>query len=147
MGFADDIRSFADKALQKASTNTMTIAQDVGRLSVNFSPSPSNPGPYAVGLLANQWYPSIGTIDTTVTAATSSNGSDSLSRIEALSSTNAFLNRDNVVYITNSTEEAWYADKLGWKKGLGTNGWVWSGNSYAYFMRDQAITYIQQAYS
>jgi len=146
MGFSSDIAAFRDKALQAASTNTMTIAQEVGRMEVAFSPSPINPGPYATGLLINQYYPSVGAPDFTVTTATNSSGADSLARINALAETNAFLGKDNVVYITNSTEEAYYADKLGWQKGLGTNGWIWKGAA-AYYMRDQAITYIQQAYT
>lgn len=147
MGFASDIKAFADKALQKASTNTMNIVQDVGRMEVAFSPSPSNPGPYATGLLVNNYYPSVGVPDYSRSSSTSAAGSDSLSRINEFAETNAFLGKDNVVYITNSTEEAYYADVLGWQKGQGTNGWIWSGKATPYFMRSQAITYVQQAYS
>lgn len=147
MGFASDVRAFAEKAQKAMSDNTNKIVEDLFTLAVNLSPSPSNPGPYAIGLLSNQWYPSVGTPDTTMTTAISPTGSDSISRIQGLSSANAFLGKDNVVFLTNSTEEAYYADWLGWKKGPGTNGWVWSGNSGAYMMRQQAITYVQGAYS
>lgn len=147
MGFANDIRAFCDKAAKKASDNTMQAAQDTFKLVVSLSPSPSNPGPYAKGLLVNQYYVSVGNYSTEFGTALSDTGADSLARIDGLSSTNAFLGKDSVVYLSNSTEEAIYADKLGWAAGKGTNGWVWSGNSGPYLMRDQAIQYTLAAYS
>lgn len=147
MGLASDIKTFRDKALQKASDNTNNVFRDLGTLNVRFSPSPSNPGPYALGLLVNQWYFSVGSPDTSVTTSTSSTGTDSLSRLDAFLSTNPWLGKDATAYITNSTEEAYYADVLGWAKGKGTNGWAWSGNSGPYMMRQQSIQYILGAYS
>jgi hypothetical protein len=146
MGFADDIRAFKDKALKQASDNTNKIVEDLFLAAVRFSPSPSNPGPYATGLLVNQWYSSISSPDLSVTGATSPTGTDSISRIMALKVGNPFLGKDNVVFLTNSTEEAQYADMFGWAKGAGTNGWVWSGKP-AYYMRSKAISYIQGTYT
>lgn len=146
MGFAQDIRNWNEKALKAASDNTNKIVQELFDLPVNYSPSPTRPGPYATGLLVNQWYPSIGTPDLSVTNVTNDYGADSFARISAMVSTNPFNGKDNVVYLTNSTEEAIYADRLGWVRGKGTNGWVWSGKP-AYFMRDKALLNIQAKYS
>ena len=146
MGLADDIRKFADKAQKAMSDNTNKIVQDLFDLAVQYSPSPIRPGPYAKGLLVNQWYPSVGSPDSTVTSATSPNGADSIARILGLASANAFLGKDNVVYLSNNTEEAYYANTLGWAKGQGTNGWIWTGKP-AYYMTSKAISYIQGKYS
>lgn len=147
MGIASDIKAFREKALKAASDNTNNVFRDSGKLVIRFSPSPSNPGPYATGLLVNQWMFSIGMPDLSVGTATSPTGADSISRLDAFLATNPWLGKDATAYITNSTEEAIYADLLDWKKGQGTNGWIWSGRAGAYQMRAQTIIYIQQAYS
>lgn len=146
MGFASDIRAFADKAQKAMSDNTNKIVEDLFTLAVKFSPSPSNPGPYAKGLLANQWYPSVGAYSPAKSTTVSPTGSDSLSRIVELKASNPFLGKDNVVFFTNNTDESYYADLLGWEAGKGANGWFWKGAA-PYYMRNQAITYVQQAYS
>lgn len=147
MGFSSDIKAFRDKAIKNASDNTNNVFRDLGTLVVRFSPSPSNPGPYAKGLLVNQWYFSVGAPDLSAGTTTNPTGSDSLSRLDAFIGTNPFLGRDATAYIANSTQEAMYADLLGWAAGKGTNGWIWSGRSGAYHMRQMSIVYIQQAYS
>lgn len=146
MGFASDIRAFVEKAEKSMSDNTNKIVQDLFIAAVNYSPSPSNPGPYAIGLLANQWYASVSFPDLSLTSSTSPNGADSLSRIMALKDSNAFLGKDNTVYLSNNTEEAYYANRLGWQKGQGTNGWIWAG-APAYYMTDKAVNYIQGVYT
>lgn len=146
MGLASDIKAFADKAIKAASDNTNKIVEDLFLAPVDYSPSPSNPGPYAIGLLVNQWYPSVGTPDTSVTSATNPNGADSIARILSLASANAFLRKDNVVYLSNNTEEAYYANRLGWQRGQGNNGWIWAG-APAYYMTDKAVAYIQGVYT
>ncbi len=147
MGFADDIRAFSERAQKAASDNTNKIVEDLFILNVKLSPSPSNPGPYAIGKLVNNWMPSVGTPDMSVTTATSPTGADSISRIVSLKDAQAFMGKDNTVYLTNSTEEAYYADVLGWAAGKGTNGWSWSGRSGPYIIRQQSIQYILQAYA
>jgi len=126
MGFASDIRAFQEKALKNTSDNTNKVFSDLSTLVIRFSPSPSNPGPYAKGLLVNQYYFSVGTPDLSVTSSTSPAGADSLSRLDAFLANNPWLAKDNTAFIANSTQEAYYADILGWVAGKGTNGWVWT---------------------
>lgn len=147
MGFASDIRAFKDKALKSASDNTSKVFSDLSALVIRFSPSPSNPGPYAKGLLVNQYYFSVGNPDLSVTSSTSPTGADSLNRLAAFLESSPWLGKDNTAFIANSTQESYYADILGWAAGKGTNGWVWTGKQGPYMMRAQAITYVQQAYT
>lgn len=146
MSFLSDIKVFQAKALKAASTNTTNIAQEAFLATVNYSPSPSNPGPYAKGLLVNQYYIAIGnTPSSEVSTATSDTGEASKSRIKMLSASLPFFGKDNTVTLANNTEEAFYADKLGWAAGAGTNGWVWTGKA-PYFMTAKAMSYIESKY-
>lgn len=146
MSFLSDIKAFQAKVLKAASTNTTNIAQEAFLATVNYSPSPSNPGPYAKGLLVNQYYIAIGnTPSSEVSTATSDTGEASKSRIKLLSVSLPFFGKDNTVTLANNTEEAHYANKTGWKKGEGTNGWVWTGRA-PYFMTAKAMSYIESKY-
>lgn len=147
MSFLSDIKAFQAKALKAASTNTTNIVQEAFLATVNYSPSPSNPGPYAKGLLVNQYYIAIGnTPSSEVSTATSDTGEASKTRIKLLSVSLPFFGKDNIVTLANNTEEVHYANKLGWEKGKGTNGWVWNG-ALPYFMADKAMSYIKNKYS
>lgn len=147
MGFASDIRAFVDKAEKSMSDNTNKIVTDLFTKAVVLSPSPVNPGPYAKGLLINQWYFSVGVPSSEIGTTTSDNGSDSITRIQDIVTLNPFLGKDSTVYLSNNTEEAYYADVLGWAQGQGTNGWIWTGKQGPYRMRAQAIQYILGAYT
>ena len=151
MSFLSDIMAFERNALAKASKNTNNIVEDTFTQAVVRSPSPvSDPtAKFSKGLLTNQWYPQIGSgYSSMVTTATNANGIDSLSRIKALLATSPFLGKDNIVSLANNTEEAYYAEVLGWKAGPGTNGWIWSGRqSSPYAMVRGTITYIQGKYT
>lgn len=142
-----DLQAFSDKAMLQASTNTNKIVEDLFKQTVLGSPSPSNPGVFAKGLLVNQYYTEVGGgYSTDVGTATDDFGADSYFRIAETLAEQPFLNKDNVVTLANNTEEAYYADKLGWKAGLGTNGWVWTGNVGPYAMRTNAVNYIISKY-
>lgn len=146
MSFLSDIKAFQEKALKAASTNTTNIAQDAFLSAVDYSPSPSNPGPYAKGLLVNQYYAAIGnTPSSAVSTATNPTGEDSKARIKLLVASLPFFGKDNTVTLANNTEEAFYADKLGWAAGAGTNGWVWTGKA-PYFMTAKAMSFIESKY-
>lgn len=147
MSLSDDIKAFRDKALLAASKNTNNIVEELFTQAVIRSPSPTNPGRFAKGLLVNQWYSSIGsTYSLSVTSATNAYGIDSLSRIKATIAENPFLGKDNEVTLANNTQEAYHAEVLGWPAGGGANGWVWSGRQGPYAMVRGAITYIQGKY-
>ena len=146
MSFLSDIKAFQEKAIKAASTNTVNIAQDAFLAAVDYSPSPSNPGPYAKGLLVNQYYVAIGnTPSSAVSTATNPTGEDSKARIKLLVASLPFMGKDNTVSLSNNTEEAYYADKLGWAAGAGTNGWTWTGKA-PYFMTAKAMSYIESKY-
>src|SRR6202008_2708699 len=141
MGFADDIFKFRDKALLAASSKLNNIVEELFTSIVVLSPSPSNPGKFAKGLLANQYYTSVGAnnFSTEVSLSVNDYGIESLSRIKAMVADNPFLGKDNVVTLTNNTEEAYHAEILGWPAGSGANGWKWSGNSLPYKMVSKSV--------
>lgn len=148
MTFLADIEAFAKQSMLQASTNTNLIAEDLMNKAVVNSPSPSNPGPYAEGVLANQWYPETGgTFSSSVTSEANPNGSGSLSRIRALMASQPFYQRDNVVTLTNNVSYAYRAEHLGWPKGDGDNGWKWSGRIGPYAMVAKSMAYVAGKYS
>ena len=104
-------------------------------------------GNYAKGLLVNQWYTATGgQYSSEVSTATNVTGSGSLSRIKASIAMNNFLGKDGVITLTNNLEYAYRAEKLGWPKGEGSNGWVWSGRRGRYAMVAKSTLYIQGKY-
>lgn len=97
---------------------------------VSKSPSPDNPGEFAKGLLANQWYPKAGAgFSSFQTTAISRNGQASRDRINALRGGNEFLGKDGRLSLTNNLDYAYRAEVLGWPKSDG-----WSGNVGPYRM-------------
>lgn len=148
MGLSNDIKAFTDKAVKAMSDNTNKIVEDLFTAAVDYSPSPTRDptGRYARGLLVNQWYFSVGAPSSEVGSSLSDSGTDSIARIREIASVLPFNGKDNSVYLSNNTEEAYYANKLGWQRGQGNNGWIWAGAS-AYYMADKAISYIQGKYS
>lgn len=146
MSFLTDIEAFAKKAVLKASSSVANVAEDLMTATVINTPSPSNPGPYAKGLLANQWYSSIGDFSSMVSSDANSNGIASLSRIKATLASNPFLGRDNVVTLTNNLDYAYRAEHLGWPAGQGTNGRHWSGRQGPYAMVSKSMAYVQGKY-
>lgn len=147
MSFESDIKAFQAKALLAANKSVCKVVEEVFTQTVVLSPSPSNQGPYAKGLLANQYYTDVGgSFSGDITSATNPNGADSLSRIKATMASQPFFGKDNVVTLTNNTEEAIYAERLGWKKGEGTNGWTWSGTP-AYGMVVKAVIATKAKYT
>jgi len=148
MSALDEIGKWAEAAMLKASTNTNMIVKDLFDQTVLGSPSPSNPGNFAKGLLVNQYYPQVGgDYDATVTSSTDDFGAESYTRIEAALEDQPFFGKDNVITLSNNTEEAIYAEKIGWPKGGGANGFKWSGNTGPYAMRENAINYIVSKYT
>ena len=147
MGFADSIKAFEKKALLAASNNSNTIVKKLFTYTVENSPSPNNPGPYATGLLINQYYPMIAGTSSEISSATSPYGNASLARINDIVLQMPFLGKDNFVTLTNNVDHAYRAEMLGWPAGEGTNGWMWSGRQGPYGMVQKAMIQIQGDYS
>lgn len=145
MSFQSDVEDFKEKALQAASNKMNNVVSDFFIKTIQLSPtSESFPrqAPYANNLLVNQYYVSSGgAFNGELGSATNVNGADSLERVSSMLSQHLFYGRDNIVTMSNNTEEAYYADKLGWAKGIGTNGWKWTGLSGPYDMTQGALNY------
>ncbi len=139
--------AFREKALQDASNNTNQVFSSFMKQAVNYSPT-FGLGRYSTGHLINQWYTASGDSPSSeVGSAIDASGSASIQRIDKLVDEHLFYGRDNTVTLTNNTQQAIYADKLGWEAGLGTNGWTWTGRVKAYNMTTNALNYTLGKYS
>lgn len=143
MSFSEDIKAHKKLVLEELSSALNLVTHDLFTEVVARSPSPSNPANFARGYLVNQYYTQIGGISTTLGTAINDIGVDSLSRISSTLSEKPFYGKDNSVSMSNSTEEMIYAEELGWKAGLGTNGWKWSGRVAPYNMIKLSVLDIQ----
>ncbi len=142
MSFAAQIKAWEEKT--KLAMNK-SVCNAVERLFTNvvvLSPSPSHPGPYAKGVLSNQYYPMIGgNYSTALTIASNPNGTDSLSRIKAMLASSPFLGKDNKITLTNNCDYAYRAENLGWPVSDG-----WSGKIGAYKMVATSINNLKAFY-
>jgi hypothetical protein len=146
MGFAIDIQAFGQKALTQANKSCCNAVESLFTDEVVLSPI-QPVAQYSTGLLKNSYYAKVGGFDLTVGTSPNSSGGDSLSRIKAMLAEAPFLGKDNFVTLTNSVEEAYRADVLGWPAGEGANGWVWSGRVQAYGFTSQAVNNFKGAYA
>ena len=147
MGFADDVRKFQEKALLAANKSTNKVVEELFTKVVDKSPTPPGIGGYSEGVLKNQWYPTSGSGYSGEVGTSASNiGAGSMSRIKSLLSEDLFYGRDNIVSLANNTEQAYYAEVLGWLPGKGTNGWIWSGNVGPYRMVSMSIVEVVGKY-
>lgn len=93
------------------------------------TPSPSNKGWHATGLLVNQWYPMQGRhFSSSRGSATSDTGTDSISRISSLRGGNEFHGKNGTITLTNNVEHAYRAEMVGWPSP------EWSGKVGPYRM-------------
>lgn len=82
---------------------------------VERTPSPSNKGHQARGLLANQWYVSSGNnFSSSLGSSISNTGSDSVSRINAMRGGRVFDGKNGTVTLANNVPYAYRAEMLGW---------------------------------
>lgn len=117
LNWKNAIHRASTKLLVEINRDVYHIAWDLFTTVVRFTPSPSNPGKYASGLLANQWYPSEGTPSAAHTTSRNSHGAESLARIDAMRrGGTAFYEKDGRVTLTNNSEHAYRAEALGWPK-------------------------------
>jgi hypothetical protein len=105
------------------------------------SPSPSNPGEYAKGLLANQWYPKFDGFSDEKGSDTSSNGAGSKSRITSLRGTREFFGKDAQLSLTNNLDYAYRAEMLGWPEADGWSGRVGRYRMVALSLQEIAARY------
>lgn len=139
--FAQSILQNIAKIEQDVNDRVYEIARELFRSIVQLSPSPSNPGETAKGLLANNWFPMNGpSFSTATTSATSSWGAASLARINALSGSN-FIRKDGTVTLSNNLDYAYRAEVLGWPTPR------WSGRVAPYRMVALSMQKVAARYS
>ena len=125
-GFAESIRRGNEAVLLKVNKEVYRIVWELFTSVVQLTPSPSNPGPWAKGLLANQWYPSVGEGVGNLGTDTNDIGADSLNRVNAfVRDGKEFVGKDGKVSLTNNVPYAYQAEAIGWMPPQ------WTGRSKA----------------
>lgn len=114
--FEKSVKAASSKILDDISKKCYQISWELFTSVVNKTPSPTNPGPQAKGLLANQWYPLAGGSSAARGTSTSPNGTDSLSRIRAMMNGREFTGKDGSITLTNNLDYAVQAESEGWKR-------------------------------
>lgn len=141
MGFASSIRMNARRMMLDVNSKAYQIARELFTKIVHFTPSPSNPGPYAAGHLANQWYPDVGgNFSEELSSELSAEGAGSIARIAALRGVE-FYQKDGKLTLTNNLHYAYRAEALGWPREDG-----WSGTIGPYRMVARSIQSILAKY-
>lgn len=123
LSFTASLLANIAKVEQGINDKCYKISRELFLEVVKRTPSPSNPGHFAEGLLANQWYPQEGGFSSEEGSSTSDTGAQSKSRIRAMRGT-AFLRLNGKVTLTNNIDYAYRAEVLGWPSKDG-----WSGKS------------------
>lgn len=141
MSFLDDIKAFEQKALLAANKSVSNVVEELFTSVVVLSPSPTNKGPYAIGLLANQYYPMVGGHSQEVSTATNPYGMASLSRIKSMLASRVFFGKDNFITLTNNVDHAYRAEVMGWEAPQ------WSGKQGPYSMVSKSVAKIRGMYS
>ena len=139
MGFSESLKIACDSAKEDINKQIIKITKDLFTSIVILTPSPTSEqvAPYAVGLLANQWYPQEGGgYSSSLSSATNDSGMASLTRISELSSSKEFLGKDGEITMSNNVPYSYRAEYLGWTKPQ------WSGRSVAHAMIGRSITKI-----
>lgn len=110
---------------QEVNDKVYKISIELFLLVVAKTPSPSNPGEYAKGLLANQWYPKTGAgLSAKEGTDISDTGAASKARIVALRGGKAFFGKNGRLSLANNLDYAYRAEVLGWPEADGWSGQV-----------------------
>lgn len=121
MGFADSLKASSAKVMEDVNTKCYTIAKELFTRVIQLTPSPSNPGRYAEGLLANQWYPLETNFSDEVGTDLSDNGAASIDRVQSLTG-KLFTKKDGTLTFANNLPYAYRAEVVGWPSHEGYNG-------------------------
>ena len=117
--FEKSVRAACGKILDDVNQKVYQISWELFSSVVNKTPSPTNPGPTAKGLLANQWYPMAGGTSASRGTSTSPSGSDSLSRIRSMMNGREFSKKDGLLTLSNNLDYAMKAEEEGWVRTSG----------------------------
>lgn len=141
LNFGASIAANCEKLKRKVNDQCLHIAKELFLKVVEGSPSPLNPGPYADGLLVNQWYPAIGGVSGSVGSDTSPYGAGSIARIHALfSGSTEFYSKDGMISLSNNVHYAGLAESIGWQPPR------WNGRP-GYFMVLKALQDVSMRFS
>lgn len=121
MSFGQSVALNSAKLLADVNTKCYKIAKELFYRVVELTPSPANPGRWAEGYLANQWYPAENDFSGDLDMATSRNGAQSISRIQAMNG-QVFYQGDGILTLANNLPYAYRAEVIGWPKEEGYNG-------------------------
>jgi hypothetical protein len=139
--FSDSLKANSAKLLETINNKCYDRAFELFNMVISLTPSPEHPGPWAKGLLANQWYPNNGPdFSAEVGSATSDDGSESRQRLVTELLGTEFEGKDGVVTMANNLPYAYRAEKLGWPTPQ------WSGSIGPYAMVSMSIQYIAAKY-
>lgn len=114
--FSNSVKASCTKILNDIDAKCFQISWELFSLVVSKTPSPSNPGPRAKGLLANQWYPMSGGVSAAVGTSTNASGNDSLSRIRSMMNGRDFFGKDGRLTLSNNLDYAVKAESDGWQR-------------------------------
>lgn len=143
-GWKNAIDRASTEVLAKINLTCYEIAWELFTSVVKLTPSPSNPGQYAKGLLANQWYPAENSASSARSSSIDSNGSGSLDRINAFAKGGVeFYCKDGKVVLANNMPYAYRAEVLGWPK---EDNPIWSGKVGPYRMVSRSLIAISAKY-
>lgn len=138
--FAQSIRLNSRAIMAQVNDKCYEIARELFTSIVNLTPSPTNPGDTAEGLLVNNWFPVDGSsFSDAKSSAKSPYGSASLARIKALTG-RQFLRKDGTVTLSNNLSYAYRAEVLGWPQP------AWSGSVGPYRMVAKSLQKVSAKY-
>lgn len=116
MGFADSIRSNAQKRLAQVNEVVTTRAAELFTEVVNFSPT-KPAAQYAKGEFINNWMVGVNGIDTSTRGSRNYDGMASRNDIATLKKVTAFYGKDGKVTLTNNTYYSILIEMKGWPTG------------------------------
>lgn len=112
--FEQSVRAATNKILVAVNLKCYQIAWELFTSVVKKTPSPTNPGRFAKGLLANQWYPQERSASAARGAATNPSGADSMTRINAIMNGTEFYSKEGKITLSNNLDYARQAESVGW---------------------------------
>jgi hypothetical protein len=125
--FLDSLKSNIERVQTEVNDKITDVAYKLFYRVVNNSPHVGD-GPYVAGHFVANWFPAVNSYDTSITTVTS-NGSDSLARIDSIVKTSkAFYGKDGFVSMSNNLNYAANVEWKAWPAGKDpVSGWTWTG--------------------
>jgi hypothetical protein len=147
MSFSSSIALNIVKIKSRVNATCYKITREFFLSIVSLSPSPDNPGEFAKGLLANQWYPQVGAgFSSAKSGAISPNGADSVARIMSMTSGMEFFGKNGRISLANNIHYAFRAEFKGWPANESPPGWRWSGKAQPYRMVARSLQAVAARY-